>query len=170
VRIVVRAQQRLALIRAALLADGTLFEEAPIKRVAALEPPACHAARRTDDVGGFIRKRHVERAVLRSEETGRRERFELLAFAQIEPLPDVDEGGHRGIPRPERPRHDGADVRGRHGLRRRVAGVPLILMSRVENEAKVTGRVGPDECPAVDHARQPLETLREPDAVNGRVD
>ena len=49
--------------------------------------------------------------------------------------------GTAGFARPERARDDRAEVRRGHGLRRRVAGVPVILMPRVQDEAEVAGRV-----------------------------
>ena len=63
------------------------------------------------------------------QEPRRRERLEFLAFAQVEALADVDERRHRRILRPQRARDDRANVRRGHGLRRRVTGVPLILMA-----------------------------------------
>ena len=40
---------------------------------------------------------------------------------------------------------DGAEVRGGDGLRRHVAGMPVILVARVEDEAEVAGLEGLDE-------------------------
>ncbi len=94
-RVVVRAQQRLALIGAAVLADRAGLEQPPVEAIAILEAPRRHAARRAHDLGGLVRVRHAERTVLAAEKSRRRERLQLLAFAEVEALADVDEGRHR---------------------------------------------------------------------------
>src|SRR6266542_1658185 len=67
------------------------------------------------------------------------------AFAQIEPLADVDEGGHRVGARPQRSRDHGAEVRGGDRLRRRVAGMPMVLVAGVQDEAEVGAGIGSDQ-------------------------
>ena len=78
--------------------------------------------------------------------------------------------GIAGIARPERARHDGADVRRRNRLRRRVSRVPLVLMPGMQDEAEVAGGVAADDRAAIDDATDALEALRELDVVDGRVD
>ena len=86
---------------------------------------------------GVVREGNVERPVLAAEKAGGGERLQLLAFAEIEPLADIDERRHRRVARPERARDERAEVRRGHGLRRHVAGVPVELMPRVQDEAEV---------------------------------
>src|SRR5690606_13748383 len=104
VRVVVRAQERLALVRAAVSADGARVEQAPVEAIAVLEARGGHAAGRPYGTGGLVRVRDVERPVLAAQEPRGCERLQLLALADVEPLPDVDEGGYRRVPRPQRPR------------------------------------------------------------------
>jgi len=51
-----------------------------------------------------------------------------------------------------------------------VAGVPLVLMARMQDESKVTGGVGPDQGGAVHHAGDVFEALREFDVISDGVD
>src|SRR5256885_7876581 len=131
-RIVHRAQQRLALIRASMLPDRTGVEQPVVKLVAILESPRRHARWRAHRIRRLAGEWNVEGAILASQEAGRRERLDLFSFADVEALPDVDECGYGRIQRPQRPRDDRADVRRRDSLRRSVSGVPLILMPGVE--------------------------------------
>ena len=71
----------------------------------------------------------------------------------------------RGSVRDHRP-----DVRHRHRLRRDVAGVPVILVPRVQDEAEIRGHEGSNHRALVDDAGDVLEPLRELDVVDLRVD
>ena len=127
-RIVQRPQQRFLLIIAALLSDRTLRQEFLVKLVSILKSRRTHSRRRPDRRGGLLREGNVERSVFAAQKPRGRERFEFLALAEVEPLPDVDKGGHGRVQRPQRARDDRAQV-GRGGrLRRSVAGVPLVLV------------------------------------------
>src|SRR5207249_5091806 len=95
---------------------------------------------------------------LAAKETRRRERFELLAFAQVEALADIDECRHRRIERTEGARDDRAEVWRGHGLRRRITGVPLVLVPRVKNETQVARSVTADQCSPIHHAADLLQT------------
>ena len=79
------------------------------------------------------------------------ERLEFLALSDVEPLTDVDERWHGRVARAKRARNHRTDVRGGDGLRRRVAGVPLLLVARMQNEPEVAGLVGADERAAIHH-------------------
>ena len=54
--------------------------------------------------------------------------LEFLSFADIEALSNVNEGGQGGVVRPKRSRDERTDVRTRHGLGWRIAGMPVKLM------------------------------------------
>src|SRR5205814_2047717 len=136
-RIVHRAQQRLALIRASMLPDRTGVEQPVVKLVAILESPRRHARWRAHRIRRLAGEWNVEGAILASEKAGRRERLDLFSFADIEALPDVDERGDGGVQGPQCARDDRANMRRRHRLRRSISGVPLILMPGVENESQV---------------------------------
>ena len=90
--------------------------------------------------------------------------------ADLQVLANRDEGGHRRILRSERPRDDRAEMGHRHRLRRDVAGVPVILVPRVKDEAQVRGGERADHRAAIDDLANPLETLSELDLIDGRVD
>lgn len=55
-------------------------------------------------------------------------------------------------------------------LRRRVAGVPLILVARVQDETKIAGGVAADQRASIHDAGNSLQPLRELDVVDRRVD
>ncbi len=96
-----------------------------------------------------------------AEKTGRSEGFQFLALAQIKSLADVNERGHRRIiARAEGARDDRADMGRGHGLRRSIAGVPMILMSRVQNEAEIARRSrNVDQSRAIHYARDFFQPL-----------
>ena len=114
---------------AALLSDRAGLQQPAVELVPIGEAIWSHAGGRAHRVGGLFREGHVERAVLAPEEAGGGERLELLALAKVEALADVDERRHRWIHRTERARDPRAEVRGRHRLRRHVAGVPIVLVA-----------------------------------------
>jgi hypothetical protein len=86
----------------------------------------------------------VEGAILAAQEPGGREGLQFLAFTDIEALADVDESRHGRIDRAKSPRNDRAEMGRGNSLRRRIPGMPLILVARVQNKSKVTSRVGAD--------------------------
>ena len=55
-------------------------------------------------------------------------------------------------------------------LRRHVAGVPVVLMARVEDEAEVGGLEGADQRAAVHDLGDAFQALRDFDVVDGGVD
>src|SRR5438105_960462 len=131
------------MIIAGQFADGAAAQEFAITLPARLKTFARHAARRPNGIDGVLRIRDVEGAELRAEETARRERFELLRFAHaFEPLPDVDEGRNSGIVGAAHSGNPRADMRTGNRLRRNIAGMPVILMPRVENVAQVRHVMG----------------------------
>jgi len=82
------------------------------------------------------------------------EGFDLFVFADaFEPLADVDEGRHHGIARPQDPCDPCAEVRAGDRLRRNVAGVPVVLMPRVQDVAEIRQDVRADERSAVHDSR-----------------
>ena len=79
--------------------------------------------------------------MLGAEKARRVKRLQRADLARaLDRLADGDERRHVRVPRPERPRDHGADVRHRHRLRRDVAGVPVVLVPRVQDEAEIGGR------------------------------
>ena len=134
-RVIDRAQKRLALIIAAVQHDRALGHELAQEFVAVLEARGRHASGRPHGVGSLFGKRDDERPVFTAEKAGGVKRLQFLSLADIEPLADVYEGRHRWVERTERAGDDRAEMRSGHGLRRRVAGMPLILMARVQNKA-----------------------------------
>src|SRR5438093_4680808 len=145
-RVVERTEQRLLLIIAAELADRTLGEQFPVEYVPVFETGRTHSRRRADCVGRLFGIGNVEWAELAAQETCGGERFEFLTFAQVEALADVDERRHRRVLRSQSSRDDCPDMRRGHGLRRRITGVPLVLMAGVKNEPKVARGVTSNQC------------------------
>ena len=169
-RAVERAQERFFLVVAAGEANGTLVHQFFVSLVAVGKARLTHAGRRANGIQRLIRVGDVKRPILAAEEAGRVERFQLLALADVEPLADVDERRHRRVARAKRAGDHRADVRGGDGLRRRVAGVPLVLVARVQNEPEVAGLVGADERAAIHHRANFLEPLGQLDVIHRRVD
>ena len=69
-------------------------------------------------------------------------------------------GGHRRVARPEHAGHPRPDVRRGDRLRRHVAGVPVVLMPRVQDVAQVRLHVRADQRAAVHHLGDVLQPLR----------
>ena len=97
-------------------------------RVLVLEAGRRHPAGRADAIGRILGEGDVERAVLAAEEAGGGEGFQLLAFAEIETLADIDERRNRRIARPERFSNECPEMRRGHALWRHIASVPVELM------------------------------------------
>src|SRR5207253_10458004 len=102
-----------------------------------------------------------ERAVFAAKKTGGVKGFQFLAFAQVETLADVNEGGDGRIARAKSSGDNRADMRRGDGLRRRIAGVPLVLMARMQNEAEIAGGVGTNQRRAIHHAGDFFAALRQ---------
>src|SRR5947209_7906472 len=98
------------------------------------------------------------------------ERFELFAFAHIETLADINERRHGGIERTQSAGDNRAEMRRSHCLWRRVAGMPLVLMAGVEDEAEVAGGIGADQGAAIHDGSDFFETLSEFDVVDRGID
>src|SRR5579864_105868 len=97
--VVHRADEGLALVSAQVVVGGAGLQQLAIEFVAVLKPARRHSGGRANRVGRVLRERNIERAVLTSQKTRRRKRLHLFAFADVEPLPDVDERRYRGIKR-----------------------------------------------------------------------
>ena len=88
----------------------------------------------------------VERAVLAAEEAAGGERLQLLRLADaFEALADVDERRDGGVVRAADLRDPRAEVRAGDRLRRDVAGVPVVLVPRVQDVAQVGDDVRADQ-------------------------
>src|SRR6185503_9101082 len=153
-----------------MLYDRACSEQLPIKLVAILEASRRHASRRADAVRGLVRVRDVERPMFTAEKACGRERLDFLAFADVEALADVDEGGHCGIQWPQRARDDRPKVRAGDGLRRLIARVPVELMPRVKDEAQVACRVTADQCATIHHLGDSLQAPGKLDVIDHGVD
>jgi hypothetical protein len=148
-----------------------LIDEFAEKAVAIGETVRVHALRRLHGLRGFFGKGQVHGAELAAEESGGGEGLQLLAFAHaFKTLADVDEGGHHLVARAEHLGHPGADMRTGDRLRRHIAGVPVILMTRVQNAAEVRLHGAADERAAIHHLRDVFEPLADFDAIDARVD
>ena len=135
--------------------------------VAIGKPARLHPLRRSDGERRLLREGEIHRPELAPEEAGGGEGLDLLVLADpFQTLADVDKRRHGGIARPEDARHPGADVRAGDRLRRHVAGVPVILMARVEDAPQVGLNVRADERAAIEDARDPFEPLADLHAVD----
>ena len=151
--------------------DRLLREELLEQLAPAAEPLGAELLRRPHGRGRVLRIDDEKRSVLGAEEAGGVKCLERGDFTSaLDGLTDGDEGRHIRVLRAERSRDDRAEVRHRHRLRRDVAGVPVILMPRVQDEAEVGGVERADDGPAVDDARDLLEPGGELDVVDRRVD
>ena len=96
--------------------------------------------------------------------------FEFFAFAKVKSLADIDESRNRRISRAKCAGDDRTDVRRGDSLRRRIAGVPLILVAGVKDKAKVSGGIGADERSPVHYACDVFEALGEFDIIDDGID
>ena len=62
-------------------------------------------------------------------------------------------GGHLRLLRPEQLRNPRADVRHGDRLRRLIAGMPVVLMARVQNESEIADAVRSDQRPPIHDLR-----------------
>src|SRR5947199_22442 len=83
-----------ARVVAAVLADGAGVEQAAVEFVAILKAIGRHAGGRAHGRRSVLREGDIERAVLAPEEPRGGERLQLLAFAEIQALADIDERRH----------------------------------------------------------------------------
>src|SRR5436190_19361143 len=132
-------------------ADRTFCYKLPLKGDPPREAGRAHACRRTDSFDRFFRVGDQKRTVFTAQETGCMESFEFLAFTQIKPLPNINESRHGRILWTQCPRDDRANMRRGRCLRRCISSVPLVLMSRMQNETEITGRVRSDQGGAIHH-------------------
>src|SRR2546423_9018568 len=123
-RVFHRVDERLFLIGAAVLADGGGFEEFFVMGVATFEALRRGAGWWADGVDRLLWEGKIEWPIFASQEAGGGEGFELFAFADVEALADVDEGGDGRIERAERAGDDPASGPGGHRLRRGPTGMP----------------------------------------------
>src|SRR5690606_10997889 len=100
-----------------------------------------------------------ERPKLITEEARGMESFQLLGFTDIKALADVDECGDYRILGSEFLGNPGSDVRGGEALRRFIACMPVVLMSRVKDMAEVCGNVRADDGAQVHHTSDRLKSL-----------
>ena len=135
--------------------------------VAIGKPARLHPLRRPDGERRLLGEGEIHRAELASEEAGGGEGLDLFVFADpFQTLADVDKRRHGGIARSEDACHPGADVGAGDRLRRDVAGVPVILMARVEDAPQVGLNVRADERAAIEDTRDPLEPFADLHAVD----
>ena len=85
--------------------------------------------------------------------------FSSSPSPRSKPLADVDERRDRRITRAERPRNDGAEVGSSDTLRRHVTRVPMVLVTRVKDEAQIRGNAAADDEPAIDDGTDPLQSF-----------
>jgi hypothetical protein len=138
VRVVERTQHGLLLVIAHELPLGIAVDELFVKLVAAGEATRLHPFGRLHGSGGLFRIREIERAEFTAEKTRGGEGLKFFAFAHtFEALANIDKGRDHRIARSEHLRHPRADVGSGNGLRRHVTGVPVILVTRMQDAAEV---------------------------------
>src|SRR5439155_21950132 len=89
--------------------------------------------------------------------------------ANLHVLPDRDEWRNRRVLRSEGLRNHRTDVGHRNRLRRNVAGMPMVLMPRVEDEAEIGSLEAADDRSSIDYACDALEALRDLDVIDRGV-
>ncbi len=139
--------------------------------VTALEAAGLHVSRGAHGLGGLVGVGQVHRAELAAEETGLGESLDLLVLADaLQPLADVDEWRDHRVLRTEHLRHPRTNVRTRHRLRWDVTGVPVVLVSRMQDRSEVRLVVRSNQRASVHHTRDPFQSLADLDVVDGGVD
>src|SRR4030095_811066 len=111
--------------------------------------------------------RDKERAVLSTEKASCVEGLQRIALcADLQVLANIDESGHVRILRPKSSGNERTQMRHGHRLRRLIARMPMELVSRMQNENKVSHAVASDQRPAIHDAGKPFPPLRQVYAIN----
>ena len=166
-----RAEHRLLLVVGNQIAVGIAIDEIFEERATVGETSGIHALGRAHGELGFAGEGEIHRPELRTEESAGGEGFEFLAFAvAFEPLADVDKGRHDGIARAEHLRHPRADVWRGDGLRRHVAGVPVVLMAGMQNRPEIRLHGRADKSRAIHHFGNIFEALADFNIVHRGID
>src|SRR5690349_7934920 len=109
--IVQRAQQRLLLIVAAVLANGTLLHQLAIELVTVLETCRTHSGWWANAFNRLLRIGNNEWAVLAAKEASGVKRLQFFSFTQIKTLADIDECRDGGIQWSECAGDEGTNMR-----------------------------------------------------------
>ena len=165
-RIVDGSQQRLLLVSAAQLPHRRGLQQTSIKPVPVLETRGAHALRRRDHILGRIGERHVKGTKLTAQKPGRGEGLEFFTLTNIQALADVNESRHCGVLWAKGTGHHRPDVRTCDRLRWRVAGMPVKLMPRVEDESQITRRISTDQGAAIHHLSHLLQPLTQANTIH----
>ncbi len=151
VRLLHGSDQRFPLVITAMSAQGTIVHQLLVETVPAFEPLDIHAGRRehTFQADGGIRDH--KGSVFAAQESGRMEGLQLLPLTDREPLPNVNESRDHRVHRPLLLCDPCANMRREYRLRRLVAGMPVILMTGVQDMTQICGHIGADQRPAIHH-------------------
>src|SRR5205814_1932727 len=92
--VVDRAEQRLFLKIAAVLAGGALLDEFLVKFVPIFKARWAHAGRRANALDGLLGIRDDERTIFAAEKAAGMESFQFFAFPHVKALTNTDERRH----------------------------------------------------------------------------
>ena len=136
-----------------------------------MEPRERHAGRGTHRRDGGGRVGNAERAEFRAKHATGLKRFQFLGFAvAFIALTNVDVSGNRRVLGAERFADPCAEMRRGDAHGGFIAGMPVVLMARVQNRAQVGRHVRAQQRAAIHYARDRFQALREVNAVDGRWD
>jgi hypothetical protein len=93
-------------------------------------------------------------------------RFQLLSLADVEPLSDADERRNNVVFWTQFVCNPCADVWHLHGLRRFITGVPVVLVTGVQDMSHVRRSIGSNHGAFIHHGPDFLQALREIQPVN----
>src|SRR3546814_1782671 len=115
------------------VATGHFFQRAMhgqlrVELVSCFEAFQIHSGRWAYAIQTLTGVRNKEGTVLASQETSGMKSLKSFAFAQGKTLSDINERWNYRVIGPPLFSNQGADMRGSQGLRRLVAGVPMILL------------------------------------------
>jgi hypothetical protein len=117
-----------------------------------------------------LRVGNVERSEFRAKEAARKKRFQLFRLAvPFQPLAHADERRHDGIHWPEHASEPRSEMRRSHRLRWYVTSMPMVLVVRVENAAKIRQRQRANQRAAIENLGNVLEPLADLDVVHHRI-
>ena len=139
--------------------------------VAIRKAPRLHPFRRLYRAHGILRIRKIHWPKFRAKKTTRGKSLEFFFFANsFESLPDVNERRDDRILWTQHLAHPSPNVRSSHRERRNISGMPMILMTGMQNVPEVGLHCRPNQSAPVHHLGDLLHPFSDLDVVHRSID
>ena len=166
-----RSQQGLLLKIAHRIALWMLIDQFFVQRISVLKPCALHTLRGANRLSCFRRVRQDHGPVLASKKSRGGECLQFFRFPySLQTLSDGDERRNHWIERPKHFGHPCTQVRACDGLRRDVASMPMVLVTRMKDTAKIRQYMRTDQCSAIHDLSDIFKPGRNLDRIDYSID